>query len=347
MSSGAERITMNAVTDNYFSLLGVQPALGRLIQPNEGRARGDAPVLVLTHEYWQSGFGGDPSVVGRHVRLSGRPFTIIGVAAPSFDGAQPLIRVAAYVPLWMHDDLMPAADGTSILERRDRHRLWVLGRLKPGATLEQARASLVLGAAALAREHPVTNKGVSLLAVPETHARPNPNIGPYFRVAAAAVTGLAMLLLLITSANVTNLLMARAATREREVALRVALGARRGRLVRQLLTEAVVLAVVGSVVSLPVVIAVLRGIEDGTAASTAVATLRPDFSLDVRVFVATFAMALLAGVVAGLAPALFAVRADLNLALKAGGRRASGPSSGWLRSGLVVVQVALSLVLLV
>ncbi len=105
VDNATERITMYSVTDNYFSLLGVQPAIGRLIQPNEGRARGDAPVLVLTHEYWLARFGGDPSVVGRPVRLNGKPFTIIGVTAQSFDKAHSLIYPSAYMPLWMHDDL--------------------------------------------------------------------------------------------------------------------------------------------------------------------------------------------------------------------------------------------------
>src|SRR6185295_14971757 len=221
---GVERVTVEMVTDNYFSLLGVQPSAGRLIQPNEGRARGDAPVLVLAHEYWQSRFGGDPSVVGRHARLNGRPFTIIGVAPPTFGGTGALIRVVGYVPLWMLDELMHAT-GTSMLERRDAHTLTVLGRLKPGVSPAQARAAVEITSAALARQHPSTNKDVSLLVVPETHARPNPGIGPFFRVFAIAMTGLAGLLLLITSANVANLLLARAAGRGREVALRSALGA--------------------------------------------------------------------------------------------------------------------------
>ena len=277
-----ERITMYSVTDNYFSLLGVQPAIGRLIQPNEGRARGDAPVLVLTHAYWLARFGGDPSVVGRPVRLNGKPFTIIGVTAQSFDKAHSLITPSAYMSLWMHDDLVENAANDSTLEGRGKHQQWVLGRLKPGISLSQARASLQVTAAALAREYPETNKDSSLVVIPETHARPNPNIGPFFRVAGTAFAALAVLLLLITSANVTNLLMARAASREREVSLRAALGAGRGRLVRQLLTESVVLALLASAVAMPIAILALRSFERGMAGSTQIATLRPDFSLDSR-----------------------------------------------------------------
>jgi predicted permease len=342
---GAERVTLAMVTDNYFSLLGVQPAFGRLIQPNEGRARGDAPVLVLMHEYWQSRFGGDPSIVGRSARLNGRPFTIIGVTPPAFHGTDALIRVAGYVPLWMLDDLMNTP-GTSIIKRRDAHTLTVLGRLKPGVSPAQARAALEITSAVLARQHPSTNKDVSLLLVPEAHARPNPGIGPFFRVVAVAMAGLAGLLLIITSANVVNLLLARTAGRGREVALRSALGARRGRLVRQLLTESIVLALIGSLVAVPVVVLAMRGLEQFFAQMTSIANVRPDLSLDLRVLVSTLGIAIVSGIASGLAPAFYAVRGDLN-ALLSGGRGAPGESRGELRGALVVAQVALSLTLLV
>ena len=342
-----DRVTMYSVTDNYFTLLGVQPAIGRLIQPNEGRARGDAPVIVLTHEYWQARFGGDPSIVGRAVRLNGRPFTIIGVTPQPFDRAHSLIQPSAYVPLWMHDQLTNTPPEGSILESRQSHQLWVLGRLNPGVSLSQARAALEVKAAALAREYPATNRGVSLVVIPETHARPNPNIGPFFRVAATAFAGLAALLLLITSANVTNLLMARAVAREREVALRAALGAGRGRLVRQLLTESVLLAVIAGSVALPLIVQALSLVARGMASTTSIATIRPDFSLDARVLGVAFLLVVIAGVVSGLAPAVMAIRTDLIGAVKAGGRGAVGEPRAMFRAALVIVQVALSLMLLV
>lgn len=286
------------------------------------------------------------SVAGRTARLNGRLYTIIGVTPPAFVGTDSLIRVAGYVPLWMLDDLTNTP-GISILERRDAHAFTVLGRLKPGVSPAQARAALAITSSALARQYPSTNTDVSLLVVPETHARPNPGIGPSFRVIALAMAGLAVLLLLITSANVVNLLLARAAGRGREIALRFALGARRGRLVRQLLTESIVLALMGSLVAVPVVVVAMRGLEEFFAQMTSIENLRPDLSLDLRVLGAALGVAIVSGLVSGLTPAFYAVRADLNVLLKTGGRAAPGKSRSRLRSALVVAQVALSFALLV
>ncbi|HLG55103.1 MAG TPA: ABC transporter permease [Vicinamibacterales bacterium] len=359
---GAERITVEMVTDNYFSMLGVQPAAGRLIQPDEGRARGDAPVLVLAYAYWQSRFDGDPSIVSRSVRINGRPFTIIGVASPAFRGTEALVRVAGYVPAWMFDTFRAALGPSSILEDRAVRTFTVLGRLKPGVSLAQARAALDVKAAGLARDYPSTHKDVSLRVVPETHTRPTPEIGPFLRVAATAMAGLAAVLLLITSANVANLLMARAAGRGREVALRAALGARRGRLVRQFLTEAVVLALLATLVAVPIVVLAMRVLHDVIAGVSGIVAIDPDFSVDFRVLAVTLAMAIGAGVVSGLAAALSCCRVDLAERLKSGARGATGlPRRSWgflhagakagassrFQNALVVAQVALSLTLLV
>lgn len=343
---GAERVTLGMVTDNYFSLLGVQPGLGRLIQPGEGRARGDAPVLVLTHEYWQSRFAGDPSAIGATARLNGLPFTIIGVTPPTFTGTDALIHVSGYVPVWMLDAVMHR-EGASILERRDAHSFNALGRLKPGVSLAQARTALEIASGELARQYPSTNANVSLLVVPETHARPNPGTGPFFRSIVGVMAALAILLLLITSANVVNLLLARAAGRGREIAIRSALGARRGRLLRQLLTESIVLALMGSLIAVPLVILAMRGLEQFVAQTSAIVSLRPDLTLDLRVFAVTLGVTLVAGLLSGLTPAIYAVRTDLNATLKAGGRGVQGESRGRLRGALVIAQVALSLALLV
>jgi putative ABC transport system permease protein len=347
VSGSTERITLELVTDNYFAVLGVQLAAGRLIQPNEGRGRGDAPVVVLSYEYWQSRFGGDPSIVGRPVRLGNQPFTVIGVSSRSFRGTESLVRVAAYVPVWMIDAFMSFGPSQSQFEDRSVRSLTVLGRLKPGVSLEQARAALDVRAALLARDYPETHKDVRLRVVPETHARPNAQLGEFLRPAATLLTGLAGMLVLITSANVANLLMARAASRSREVALRAALGARRGRLARQFLTEGVTLALLGGVVAIPFAVLAMTALRNFLSNTTAAIAFDADFSLDVRVLTAMLGMTIGAGVVAGLAPALAACRADLGARLKSGARETAHGVSGKMRSGLVVVQVALSLTLLV
>ena len=347
LSGRSERITLELVTDNYFSMLGVQPAAGRLIQPNEGRAPGDAPVVVLSYDYWQSRFGGDPSVVGRSVRLGSHPFTIIGVSAPSFRSTESLVRISAYVPFWMVDAFMNWVEGQSEFEDRSVRSLTVLGRLEPGVSLEQARATLDVRATLLARDYPQTHKNISLRVVPETHARPNPPLGAFMRVAATALSVLGGLLVLITSANVANLLMARAASRGREVALRAALGARRGRIARQFLTEGVTLALLGGVVAIPVVALAMTALRNFVSNTTAAIAFDADFGLDVRVLTAMLVMASGAGVVAGLAPALAACRGDLGATLKNDPRGPSNRSGGRMRSVLVIVQIALSLTLLV
>jgi putative ABC transport system permease protein len=347
VSGSSERVTLELVTDNYFSMLGVQPAAGRLIQPNEGRAPGDAPVVVLSYEYWRSRFGADPSVVGRSVRLGSQPFTIIGVSSRSFRGTESLLRVSAYVPAWMIDSFVSFGPRQSEFEDRSVRTFAVLGRLKPGVSLEQARAVLEVRAGLLARDYPATHKDVALRVVPETHTRPTPEAGGFLRVAGTALAALAAVLVLITSANVANLLMARAVSRSREVALRAALGARRGRIARQFLTEGVTLALFGAVVAIPVAMLATTALRNFVANASAAVTFDPDFGLDIRVLAAMLVMAIGAGVVAGLAPALAACRADLGARLKSGARGAPDRSGGRMRNVLVVAQVALSLTLLV
>jgi predicted permease len=348
---GGERVTVQLVTDNYFSMLGLQPAAGRLIQPAEGRAPGDAPVVVLAHEHWARRFRGDAGVIGRTVRLNGRPYTVIGVAEQRFRGTEALIRIDAYVPAWRLDDFNEAGAAASVLDDRGFRQFTSLGRLAPGVSVDQARTALNITASSLAREFPATHAGLSLNVVPEAEARPNPEIGPFLRVASTAMAGLAALLLLITSASVANLLLARAGSRTREVAVRTALGARRGRIVRQMVTEAVVLAVIASIVAIPIVVLATSGLHALIAGVSGAAAIDPDFGVDVRVLAAMLAMAVAAGVAAGVTPALAACRAgrsDLVGALTSGrGGNGPLPRLRGVRSPLVAVQIALSLALLV
>ena len=279
--------------------------------------------------------------------MNGRPLTVIGVASRTFRGTESLVRVAAYVPAWMADAFVDTPAAVSLFDDRSARRFTVLGRLRPGVSLEEARAALDVRAASLAREYPSTHKNVALRVIPETHARPTAELGGFLRSALTALTALAVVVVLITSANVTNLLMARAASRRREVALRAALGARSGRLMRQFMTEAVTLGLLGGVVAIPIVLFAMRQLRQLMTGVSAVASIDPDFTVDLRVLAATLATALAAGVVAGLAPGFAACRANIGDSLKSGARGASDGSGSGFRSTLVVAQVALSLALLV
>jgi len=339
-----DRVVLEAVTENTFALLGVSPAFGRMLAP----ADTSLPVVVLEHDYWRTHFNADTSVVGRSIRVNGQVFTVVGVAAETFHGIESLLRVSAFVPLSVIDRIGsdPAA-APSLFEARDRHELSVIGRLKPGVDLGQARAALAAKVEVLAAQYPMTNKGVSLLVVPETQARPVPQNGPMFHVAAAGLSALAALLLLITSANVANMLLARAASRGREMALRAALGARQGRIVRQLLTESVVLAGFGSTAAVVLAMVTAAAMEYGIESLAFEVPLRVDFGVDWRVLCATLGVAAVAGIITGLAPALHTRRADVNSLLKTGGRTHEGVGGGRLRSVFVVAQIAVSLVLLI
>jgi predicted permease len=340
--SGHERVVVEAVTENSFSLLGVRPAVGRTLAPSDVRG----PVIVLAHEYWRSRFAGDPSIVGRAIRVNGEALTIIGVADERFTGLESLLRVSGFVPLSMIDRLKQRREGDAdLFEARDRHELNVVARLRPGVRLEQARAALAVKVNVLASQYPDTNTGVVLLVVPEAQARPVPQNGPMFHVAAGVLALLAGLLLCITSANIANMLLARAASRGREIAMRTALGARTGRIVRQLFTESVVLAVLGSAGALLLAMGAAAAMEKGLASLSFEVPLRVDFSLDRRVLGVTLMVAVAAGMIAGLAPALYARRADVNTLLKTGGHRQG--ERGRLRGLLVVGQIAVSLVLLI
>jgi predicted permease len=339
--TGAERIIAEAITDNGFSMLGVRPAAGRVFTEADART----PVVVLSHDYWHTRFGGDATVVGRSLRLNGQPFTVIGVTNQRFAGLQSLIRVSAFLPL-STVQTQDEAVGLDWYENRDRHQLLVIGRLRPDVGIERAKAALATKVGVLAGQYPSTNKGTPLLVVPERFARPLPQNGPMFHVAAAVLSLLAALLLCITSANIANLLLARASSRGREIGLRSALGARRGRIVRQLLTESVVLALLGSAAAVLLAMVAAAAMERGLASLAFDLPLRVDFGMDWRVVTATIAVALTAGVISGLAPALYTWRADVNALLRTGGRR-EGSKRGAIRRLLVVAQIAVSIVLLV
>ncbi|MCH7823233.1 MAG: ABC transporter permease [Acidobacteria bacterium] len=342
----AERAWVEMVSGNYFDMLGVSAVHGRTFNEEEGRVQGGAPVMVLDFGYWQREYGGDPDVIGHTVQLNGYPFTIIGVAPEDFPGTEFMIAVDGYVSVMMIDQMGP--DLAGLLEARASKIFRSMGRLQPGVTVAQAAASLNALADELEREYPQANRSVDLVVVPETMARPEVATASMLPAVAAIFMGLVALVLLIACANIANLLIARASTRQKEIAIRVALGAGRFRIIRQLISESTILGFLGGAV----------GVVLGIWASNYLASGAEDFPIDIpirfnlapdyRVFLFAFGMAIVTGLIAGGLPAWRASRTSLVDTLKEGGRAAKGRSGGQrLRNVLVVAQVAVSLVLLV
>ncbi|MGH9861447.1 MAG: ABC transporter permease [Candidatus Acidiferrales bacterium] len=343
----AERATVSYVTSNYFSMLRVEPAAqvpsGRLIRPGEGDAPGSDPILVLGHSYWQKRFGGDPHIVGKTLRINGQIFTIIGVVPSTFRGTYALVEFDAYVPVGMVTSNPAYKD---FLAHRDQHVFKVLARRKPGVTLAQARARLAIIAQQLEQQYPDSNKTVTAHVFPENVARPEPAGATQNPLVATLFLSLTSLVLLVACVNVANLLLVRATLRQKEIAVRAALGAGQMRIARQLLTESVLLAMAGGVAGALLGLWVSRLLE--TVRLPGDLPFRFDFALDWRVFAFTAAVTLAVGVIVGLLPALRASRTNLNDTLREGGRSLSaGAGRHRARNVLVVAQVAVSLVLLV
>jgi predicted permease len=330
----AREIVGCIVPGNYFSMLGVQVDLGRSFFPAEDEVPGKDPVAVLSHKYWQLRFSGDPTVVGKTVKLSGVNFTVVGIAPEGFRGAQSeFTPVDVWLPTMMAGQVAHREDTFS----RNSYRLYkLIGRLKPGQTSSSAEAELKLLASQLESAYPATNKGRGIRLVPASHIHPG-DFNEKARLPRLLAAGVSCLLL-IACVNLAGLLLSRGLNRRKEIAIRLSLGASRRRVVRQLLTESLLLSLLGGAAGLPL-------------ASWATELLNRFFAdLDLRLdpLVLGFAAALAAGVgiTFGLAPALQASRTDFNMAIKAAGL-AQGYHRTRLRTALVVTQVALSLVLLV
>jgi predicted permease len=337
------------VTANYFDLLGVGASRGRVFVEDEGRT--PAPVVVLSHDLWRTRFGADSSIVGRRISLNGLGFTVVGVAPENFTGTEAGMARQLWVPLSMEPVLSPPPTGESAgpdsLHRRDSHWLAVLARLRQGVTREQASAELAGVARRVAesngqRVNEETLRRVRLLQM-------SGGMDPGDREEAVPIVGLIMgvvaLVLLIACANIAGLLVARAAVRRRETAIRQALGATRGRLVRQWLTESVLLGVIGGAFGLLLALWA-NDLLTSYAGGTPLASL--DLRLDYRVLAFTLAVSVATGIVFGLAPALQASRLDILTTLKTEDALArSGARRSRLRSAFVTAQVALSALLLV
>jgi predicted permease len=342
------------VTSNHFELLGVRPLLGRLLVPNDDEPGADR-VVVISHQLWQSTFGGDPSVVGRTLRLRGLEYTIVGVAPPTFTGVVPLLAPELWLPVVHAEEVEPAGINSSIpsptgrtrLERRGTRWLFVKGRLKPGVTAEEANAHVAVIGAQLARAYPETNKDTKMSAFPTSEVRLLvPQASGPIAIGSAAVMSVVGLVLLIACANVAGMLLARASSRRREMSIRLAIGASRLQIVRQMLVEGLVLGLCGAVVAIGlawVVVRVLGGIQLPFPGVVGV-----DLRIDLRVMTFAAAVAMLAGLLASLTPALKAASPHLAQDLRGDAPLAQVGTRRWsLREALVAAQLALTAVLLV
>jgi macrolide transport system ATP-binding/permease protein len=336
----SEAIKGLLATENYFSTLGAEMAVGRAFSPDEGRTPGASPVVVLSYSFWRRRFGGDAGLIGKTIALNRQPFTVIGVAAPDFSGVE-LAAPDLWTPLTMQAQVRPGRD---FLSEPNLSWLEVVGRLKPGVSPSQAQTELLVLASQLDRAYPgrktqmIVTRG-SFLSDPRTLGKV---MGPV-----ALVMSAVGLVLLIACANVANLSLARAAARQKEIAVRLALGASRPRLVRQLLTESVLIAVLGGALGLLMALWTVRALLAANPFDQNLLAL--NISPDLRVFSYTLLASILTGLTFGLAPALNATKPNLTSALKdegvAFGRRLA--SRGRLRDLLIVAQVTVCLALLI
>jgi putative ABC transport system permease protein len=342
MNKNTQPIVVNYVSGNYFTGLGMKPALGRFIEPAEGDPSAMNPVLVLGYNYWKTRFGADPNVVGKSFQYDGRPVTVIGVAAPEFHGAYTFVDTQGYLPVGMAlaDSTTPA---DSVTNREWRNWI-VMARLRPGTTIGAAQPVLKVVSDRVSKEFPKSEEGVVIEAFSERLSRPQPDRDNTIMKIATLFLLLAGLVLLLACVNVANFLLVRATVRQREMAIRAAMGGSRARLIRQLLTESVLLGLGGG----------LAGMLLGLFASSSLSSIHlnttlpvlVDFQFDWRVFLYGFAAALATGICVGVVPAVRASNGHMIEVIREGGRTMTAGRS-WLRNALVVAQVGGSLMLLI
>jgi predicted permease len=341
-SERAEVVWGELVSSNYFDVMGVKPVLGRGILPEENLTPNAHPVTVISHSLWQRRFNADQGIVGKTIYLNGQPFTVIGVMPESFLGSTFYLRYAFWAPLMMAQQFGRRAEWQT---DRSYAIFNLYGRLKPGLTMAQAETDLNLVVEALGQRYPKENADTKIQLTTELDSRYTgaTKVIKYGGFLALCVSGL---VLLLACANVANLMLARAATRAREIGIRLAIGASRGRIVRQLLTESVLLAGLGGVLGWALA---YWGADLMRASFPPVPyPISFDFAPDVYVLKWMLVVSLLTGVIFGLAPALLSSRIDLVAVIKGGTAGPSHSRRRWnLRGALVVAQVTISLVVLI
>ncbi|HEY6333752.1 MAG TPA: ABC transporter permease, partial [Blastocatellia bacterium] len=339
----SRQITGLVTSGNYFDLLGIMPVAGRTFSPAEDADPGRNPVVVLGYGFWQNEFGGDPSIIGSPITLNRQQFTVIGVAPPDFNGIDLGFIPDFWVPMAMHEQVQPGFDFYN-----GRRGLFInmVGRLKPGVTQAQAAASLSVLSKRLEEEYLADNSGRSIKLVPMLEARINPDGSGQLLMITWVMMGVVLIILLIACANVANLLLPRGLDRKKEIAIRLAIGATRGRLVSQLLVESLTLACFGGIAG--VLLAAWSKRFISSLDLFAAGPNGPVPKLDPEVLVFAGIVTALSALLFGLAPALQATKPDIVSSLKdevvAAARRGSRIN---LRKALIVVQVALSVVSLV
>jgi predicted permease len=337
----ARQLSGQATSCNYFDALNEHPSLGRVFIETDCAVAGAGAVVVLSHQLWEGAFNADTTLIGKRVVLNRAAFTVIGIAPPGFGGTEP-IPSSFWVPITMQPALEPDAD---LLGDANVSWLALLGRVKPGVSISKVRADLSVIANNIDERHAGRKTSLAIrtatfLGRPEEH---NLALG------AAAVVLLGFgLVLLIACANVANLMLARATARQREMAIRLSVGAGRWRLIRQLLTESLMLALMGGVAGSVLAFWSFEALSNFVISHLPHGT--PEFALnltpDLRVLGYALLLTVITGVVTGLAPALEASRADVNTGLKEGDTGLGSPG-GWLRHSLVAVQVAVCMILLI
>jgi macrolide transport system ATP-binding/permease protein len=332
------------VSDNFFDVLGIQPSLGRRFAPAEGLVPGRDAVVVLGYDFWKNALGGDPSILNQVVLINGVDFAVIGVAPASFTGMDEFVRPAFFVPLMMAPRLRATAE--NLLEDRTNRSLVVKGRLKSGVPLQSAQEELTALWRRLDQQYPEANRNRTMAVRSELQQRIQTNPNNAFLI--AMMTALAAVVLMIACANVANLMLGRARSRTREIAVRLALGVSRTQLIRQLLTESLMLALLGGVLGLGFAYGGIRFF--AAAAQTMVPTDIPvviEPQLDMRVLGFSLLAALASALLFGLTPAWQSLHTELVPSLKGGEAGQTSRHRTIGRNALVVAQVALSMVLLV